>query len=335
MTVRVGVVGAGRMGANHIRVLGHLEEVELVGVAEPDPETAERVARRARVTVYAEYQAMMREQKPDAVVVAVPAAAHRQVAIDCLRSGAHVLLEKPIAVRSADAMAIVEAAHVNDRCLRVGHVERFNPAVQELRRRLRAGQAGRVLQIVARRLSPFQPHIVDHGVGLDLGTHDLDVMRFLLDDEAARVFAMARRHIHTVHEDLLVGLIEFRRGVIGLLQTNWLTPAKVRDLTVLGQRGMFVVNYLPQELFFYENALVPSRWESPGDFLLGVGEGQVVRYPLEHVEPLRAEWEAFLATIDGREADGATPEDALRTVLLAEALAESARTGAAVEVAIN
>lgn len=327
MTLRVAVIGVGRMGTNHVRVIRQLDECELVAIAESDAEAAARVARRAGVTAYADHRELLATERVDCVAVAVPTALHRPVAEDCLDAGVHVLLEKPIALDAEDAREIIEAARRSGRQLRIGHVERFNPAVRELRTRLQDGQAGRILQIVARRMSPFQPHIKDHGVGLDLGTHELDVMRFLLGEEPARVFAMARRHIHSEHDDLLVGLIEFEGGAVGVLETNWLTPAKVRDLAVLGQRGMFALAYLSQDLEFYENALVPSRWEGAGDFLVGVGEGRMVRYPIEHVEPLRAEWEAFLAAVEGREADGATGEDALRTVLLADALARSAASG--------
>jgi predicted dehydrogenase len=333
MTLRIALVGAGHMGANHARVLGQLDDCELVAIAEQDPAAGARVARRAKVPLYRDVEELLRRERPDGVAVAVPTGLHRFVTEACLAAGAHVLVEKPIALRSEDAVAMIEAARVAGRQLRVGHTERFNPAVQALRERLKKGQAGRVLQIVTRRMSPYQPHVKDHGVVLDLGTHDLDVMRFLLDAEPVRVFAMSRRHIHTEFDDLMIGLVEFEGGTVGLLETNWLTPTKVRDLEILGQRGLFVINYLPQELFFYENAIVPSSWDGPGDFLLGVGEGPLVRYPLERTEPLRAEWEAFVAAVEGREDRATTGEDALQTLLLAEALTESARTGKPVLIA--
>jgi predicted dehydrogenase len=333
MTLRVALIGAGHMGANHARVVGQIDECELVAIAEPDRAAGDRVARRAKVPMYTDFEEMLRRERPDGVAIAVPTGLHRPVTEACVAAGAHVLVEKPIALRSSDAIAMIDAARAADRRLRVGHTERFNPAVVALRARLQEGQAGRLLQVVARRMSPFQPHVKDHGVVLDLGTHDLDVMRFLLRAEPVRVFAMSRRHITTAYDDLTLGLIEFDDRTVGLLETNWLTPTKVRDLEILGQRGLFVLNYLPQELFFYENAIVPSSWEGAGDFLLGVGEGQLVRYPIERIEPLRAEWDAFIAAVAGREDRATTGEDALQTLLLAEAIEESARTGAPVNIA--
>ena len=138
--------------------------------------------------------------------------------------------------------------------LTVGHIERFNPAVVELQARLRAGELGRVFQVHARRVGPFPERVRDVGVVLDLAPHDIDVMRFLLDSEVARVQAETEQRINTEHEDMLAGVLRFANGVVGVLDINWLTPTKIRELSVLGERGMFVVDYLARELTFYENA---------------------------------------------------------------------------------
>jgi predicted dehydrogenase len=315
------------MGANHARVATELPDVELVAVADTSADAAREVARRARVPAYASVSELLRRERPELVAVAVPTSRHVAVATAALRAGAHVLVEKPIAADVRGGRALIRAARTARRVLAVGHIERANPAVQELARRLRRGEAGRVVKIHARRLSPFPERIQDAGALMDLGTHDLDVMRFLLGTEADRVWATARRSVHDRHEDLVTATILFPRGVVGLLEVDRITPTKLRELYVLGDRGMFAVNYLTQELTFYENSLVRGRWEALGNLKAGVGEGAIIRYPIEHIEPLRAEWESFVRAAQGRRATVVTGEDALRTLELAEAIRRSSRTG--------
>ena len=140
---------------------------------------------------------------------------------------------------------MIEAAAAAGRMLTVGHIERFNPAIRELRRRLDAGELGRIFQISATRLGPFPARIRDVGVVVDLAPHDLDVMRFLVGAEPVRIYAEAERRIHTDHEDLFTGIgASSRTGSLGVLNINWLTPTKQRVLTVTGERGMYVADYI-------------------------------------------------------------------------------------------
>lgn len=330
--LRGAVVGVGRMGANHARVLSELAQIEFVGVADTALRSAREIARRYGVPAYGSAEELLRETHPDVVAIAVPTQQHLAVARVVFRAGAHVLLEKPIADDLPSARAIMREAGKAKRRLFVGHIERFNPAVIELARRLRRGEAGRILQIVARRLSTLPPQVQDTGVLIDLGTHDLDVMRFLLGAEAELVWAVSRRHTHPSHEDLLVATVLFPGKVVGLMELSWLTPTKVRELAVLGDRGMFVVDYLVQRLVFYENALVPTKWTVLGTLVSGVGEGRVIRYPVEQVEPLRAEWEAFIRAVQGKPSTVVTGEEALRTLALATAIARSAKTNRVVRL---
>jgi len=315
------------MGANHARIAQDLPDVELVAVVDESVTVARRVARRMKVRPYSSVPEMLERERPDIVAVAVPTAQHAQVAVAALRAGAHVLVEKPIAADIRAARALIRASAAADRLLAVGHIERFNPAVRELARRLGRGEAGRIIKVHARRLSPFPERIQDVGVLVDLGTHDLDIMRSLLHVEAVRVWATSRRDPRRHHEDLVAATIQFPGGIIGLLEVDRLTPTKVRELSVLGDRGMFVVNYLTQELVFYENSIVRARWEALGNLVTGVGEGAINHYPIEHIEPLRAEWEAFVRAARGRRASIVTGADALRTLELADAIRRSAESG--------
>jgi UDP-N-acetylglucosamine 3-dehydrogenase len=321
---RLGLIGAGSMGRNHLRVLADLEGAELVAVCDQDPATRSAAARKYGVATHGTWNEMFEREKLDAVVVAVPTQFHLEVARAALASGLHVLVEKPIAANLEEGKALIQAAAQADRILAVGHIERFNPAVRELKRRVEAGELGRVYQVHAVRNGPFAPRVRDVGVVIDLATHDLDVMYEVVGSEVKRLYAETEQRIHTEHEDLLNALLKFDSGAIGVLQANWLTPTKIRQLSVLGEKGLFVANYLTQELTYYKNANIELDWDSQNN-PSGVSEGEMVRYPVVQAEPLRLELKSFLSSV----ATGGPPEvdgnAGLRALQLAEALIASAR----------
>ncbi|MBI3964752.1 MAG: Gfo/Idh/MocA family oxidoreductase [Chloroflexi bacterium] len=294
--VRVAVIGLGAMGRNHVKTYADLAGAELVAVADSNPVTVEGATRGRAVRGYTDFRELLANEKVAAVSVVVPTTLHAEVAGAALAAGVHVLVEKPIAGTIEDGEWLVERARAVDRILTVGHIERYNPAIVELKRRVQAGELGKVFQIQARRTGPFPDRIRDVGVVIDLATHDLDVMRYVLGSEIERVYAETARRIHTAHEDLVSGLIRFTSGAIGHFDVNWLTPTKIRELTVTGERGMFVANYLTQELSFYANNHLQTSWEAL-DTLTGVSEGDMTRYSIQRKEPLRAELEAFVAAV--------------------------------------
>jgi predicted dehydrogenase len=327
------------MGANHARVYGEIDGVELAAVADTD---AARVAagidgRAARG--YNDYRRLLDEERIDFVSVCVPTRAHLDVAADVIAHGVPLLVEKPLAGTLDEGRRIAELARAAGVPLTAGHIERFNPAVVELKRRLLAGELGRVYQVHARRVGPFPERVRDVGVVLDLAPHDIDVMRFLLESEITRVHAETEQRINTEREDMLIGMLRFGNGVVGVLDVNWLTPTKIRELSVLGERGMFVVDYLARELTFFENARAgaPGRERQPADWaarhLKGVSEGARHAIAIDKREPLRVELEAFVAAVRDGTPPAVSPDDALAAIAVSEALVRAAEAGAAVEVA--
>jgi len=333
------VIGLGAMGINHARVYGEMEGVELVAAADPAAERrrlATRPPSAGSLRTYADYREMLARERLDLVSVAVPTRLHREVALAALERRVATLVEKPIAADLEEGQAILTAAEKAGCQLMVGHVERFNPAVQELKRRLEAGELGRVFLARAERVGPFSQRTRDVGVVQDLATHDIDVMRFLLASEVERVYAETEAGLRTEHEDLLSAVMRFRSGVVGLLEVNWLTPAKVRRLALVGEAGMFVVDYLTQELVFYEResteaACPPGQGPSLAA-LTGGGEGAMTRIPVEKKEPLRAELEAFAESVARGTPSPVLAEDALAAVEVATRLVESGRTGRVVQL---
>jgi UDP-N-acetylglucosamine 3-dehydrogenase len=324
---RVAVVGVGSMGKNHARVYQEISNVELVAVVDRDRTTAVDAGRTYHVPAYQDIAEMVQKEKPEAVSAVIPTQDHFLVVKRLLDLGCHVLVEKPIATTVEESQELISMAEESGRILMVGHIERFNPAVVELKRRLLAGELGRVFQIHTRRLGPFPARIQDVGVVMDLATHDLDIMRFLTGSEVIRVYSEIRRELHSSQEDLFAGIIRFVDGTVGLLEINWLTPTKIRELYVTGERGMYRVNYLTQDLCFYENAETNGSNWSTLSLLRGVSEGMTVQYAIHKREPLRAELESFISCIKGRCINLANGSDAQAALVLAQALVDSAKAG--------
>ncbi len=330
--MKVAVIGVGSMGKNHARVYSELPEVELVAVVDADLKTAEAVAANLGARVYADPGEMLKKEKPEAVSIAVPTALHTQVGLMALESGAHVLMEKPIAATVEEGRLLIEKARQVNRQLMVGHIVRFNPAMQVLKQKLTDGELGRIFQIFCRRAGPFPARIRDVGVVVDLAPHDVDVMRFLIGAEPLRVYAETERRIHTDHEDLLWGLLRFPDGVVGSLEINWLTPTKIREVLVLGERGLFRIDDLTQDLYFYENAQVNGDLWPALKTLKGVSEGHMIRYAIQRYEPLKAELQAFLGSVKGGKPVPVGGEDGLEALRLALALVESGKKHQVIEV---
>lgn len=312
MQVRIGVIGAGSMGINHLRVLRDFneEQIQLVGVAETYESNLKRAMSRFHVDGYTDYRQMVEETRPDLVAVVVPTYLHFEIASYLLDRGIDVLVEKPIASTVEEAHALIQLAHLRGAKLAVGHVERFNPAVIEVKRRLVAGELGQVFHLLARRLGPFPPRIRDVGVTLDLATHDIDIMRYLADAEVQRVYAETQRRIHNTYEDLLLGVLRFSNNAIGVLDVNWLTPNKVRELSITGEKGMYLINYLTQDVYFYENDYTTTTWEALRS-LTGVSEGTMTRLKVQKAEPLRLEYENVVAALAQDIAPMVTGEDGM------------------------
>lgn len=330
---RVAVIGSGSMGRNHTRVYSELPEADLVAIADASEATANTVAGQFGIKAYSDYRTLLEKERPDAVTIAVPTALHHQVALAALQAGAHVLVEKPIAATLEEGRDLIAKARSANRLLMVGHIVRFNPAIQVLKAKLQAGDLGRIFQVFCRRAGPFPARIRDVGVVVDLAPHDVDIMRFLIGAEPLRVYAETEQRIHTEHEDLLFGMLRFPDGVTAALEINWLTPTKLREVLVLGERGLFRVDDLTQDLYFYENAHANSELWPALSSLKGVSEGSMVRYALQRYEPLKAELQAFLKAARGEAPVPVTGEDGLAALRLALALVESGETHRVIEVA--
>lgn len=325
--LRIALIGAGMMGANHARIVADSPDAELAAVCDVNVRAARALAERYRCGAYADVESLLAGEKIDGAIVATTTSEHLRVASLLIGSGAHVLIEKPIADSVEAARTLIAAAATAGVALAVGHIERFNPAVLALKQRLSRGELGRLFEISTQRKGPFPPRVQDVGVVIDLAVHDLDAVLFVSGSVPVRVYAEVARRIHSSHEDQLHGLLRLANGVIASLSVTWLSPTKVRDLTVTGERGMFRVDYLTQDLYQYENAAADTTEYEALAVLRGVKEGRMIRHVINKVEPLRAEFDAFVAAIRGDRSRIVTGEDGLAALTLAHAMLRSGASG--------
>lgn len=329
--MKVAVIGVGSMGRNHARVFSELPEAELVAVSDADAKQADAAAEKFGARAYTEYRELLEKEKPDAVSIAVPTVLHEEAGVAALESGAHVLMEKPIAATVEEGQRLIAKARSAGRKLMVGHIVRFNPAIQALKQKLAAGELGRIFQVFCRRAGPFPARIRDVGVVVDLAPHDVDLMRFLTDADPVRLYAEIEQRLHTDHEDLLWGVLRFADGITGSLEINWLTPTKVRETLVLGERGLFRVDDLTQDLYFFENAQAKDVQWATLQTLKGVSEGSMTRFAIPRFEPLKAELQSFLKAIQDEKPVPVSGEDGLAALRISLALVESGQSHRVIE----
>jgi predicted dehydrogenase len=319
--LRLGLVGLGSMGRNHVRVIGGHPETRLVAVADPDEAALAAAVAQTGAKGWSDPLEMIAQATLDGLVIAAPTTLHGPLAHAAIARGIPVLVEKPLAETHALALAIVAAGRAAGVPVQVGHVERYNPAVLRLGELLRDGWLGTIYAIASRRAGPFPARIRDVGVTVDLATHDADMLSWVAGERPRRVYAELARRKHASHEDLLFGLLNFPSGAAGMLDVNWLTPAKRRQLSVVGEAGMFELDYLTQRLTFTRSDLGSKR------LIAGYAPtftGDVLDIEVDSHEPLQAQLDAFVRSIRTGERPYVDGEDGAWAVRIATGLLESA-----------
>jgi UDP-N-acetylglucosamine 3-dehydrogenase len=327
--LRIGLVGLGSMGRNHLRVISDHPDAKLAGVADPDGATLEAAVLQTGATGFADALEMIDAMRLDAVVIAAPTTAHVPLALAAIERGLGVLVEKPLAATVDDALEIVSAARRSGVRVQVGHVERYNPAVLEMGRLMREGWLSTIYAITSRRAGPFPARIRDVGVTVDLGTHDVDILSWIAGERPIRVYAETAQRLHATHEDLTFGLMHFPSGATGFLDVDWLTPAKRRSLVAVGEEGMFELDYLTQKLTFTRsNVDKPLLIEGYATTFTG----DVAEIPVVSKEPLRAELDEFVRVLRTGDRPYVDAEDGLWAVAIANALLAAAREGRPIDL---
>ena len=304
--LRAGVIGVGAMGKHHARIYSKMNEVELVGVADVDERRAAEVAAEYDTEAFTDCERLLKKDL-DAVSIAVPTSLHKEIALKAANYGVHMLVEKPIAESLKSADAIIDAARRENLKLMVGHIERFNPAILKLKELVSAGELGQIISISCRRVGPYPPRIRDVGIIIDLAVHDIDAISYLYGKRALSVYSIAGNSFH-IKEDYASILLQYEDKKSGMVETNWLTPHKIRKLTVTGTGGVAHADYLEQSL---------EIWE----------EGGVREVEIEKREPLKNELEHFIHAIMNDEEPSPSGEEGKYTLYVAISAIESYEKG--------
>ncbi|OYY11531.1 MAG: oxidoreductase [Rhizobiales bacterium 35-68-8] len=297
--LRVGVAGIGIMGSNHARVLASLPEAELVAVADPDTAQAQRVASFLGCEAVADHHALL-ALGLDAVIVAAPTHLHHPVALDVIRAGTSVLVEKPVASTVAEGREIVDAARAKGVTLMIGHVERFNPAVQAVKKAIEGEE---LLSIAITRVGPFPPRMSNVGVVIDLAVHDIDLIRWFTGSDIAEVQPQTSSAV-AERED--IALLQFRTvsGVLAHINTNWLTPFKARTVHVATRKKYVMGDLLTRQ--------VTECFDYRPD-----GSYSMRHLPVAYAEPLRMELEQFLEAVRTGKAPPVTGDEGVASLEIA------------------
>ena len=325
--LKVGLIGLGVMGKNHLRVIGSTEGIELTGIVDPQ---ATDLAAEIKVPIYTDINEI-KKLSLDYCVVAAPTAFHEEISLWLIEEGIPFLLEKPIASNSQSAEKIITAAKKNNVKAGIGHIERYNSALRLAREEISEGVLGNIYQITTKRQGYFPSRISDVGVVLDLATHDIDLTAWLVGEKYLNLGAHSAFRSGRTHEDLISITGNLANGIVVNHLVNWLSPLKERSIQVIGEKGIFIVDTLLSELTFYENG---SNFivNSEKDTFKGVSQGEVIKYEFSKYEPLRAEHEAFRDFILGKSEEIVSLESAFQTLQVAEAVIKSSKTNVMVKL---
>ncbi|MEM9005399.1 MAG: Gfo/Idh/MocA family oxidoreductase [Cyanobacteria bacterium P01_F01_bin.86] len=321
--IRVGVIGVGNMGQHHARVLSRLKDVELVGVSDVNIELGLDTAGKYRVRFFENYQDLL--EHVDAVCVAVPTRLHHTVGMDCMRSGVHVLIEKPIAASIAEAESLVNAAAESNCILQVGHIERFNPAFKELRNVLRTEE---VLALEARRMSPYSARANDVSVVLDLMIHDIDLLLELAASPVVKLSASgSQSSSNSGYLDYVTATLGFANGIVATLTSSKVTHRKIRTIAAHCRDSLTEADFLNNDILI--NRQTTANTKTDYGQVLYRQDGLIEKVYTSNIEPLHAELEHFVNCVRGGEKPSVGGEQALKALRLASLIEQMALDGTA------
>ena len=324
--LRAGLVGLGMMGRHHARVLSSLAGVDFVGICDPAGDVSNSSQGRPIHNSISQLIAL----GLDYAIVAVPTIYHLKICQALATAGIHALVEKPLSNDSITSKALITDFSKAGLIGAVGHIERYNPALQEARRRLE--QLGSLYQVVTRRQGPLPIRITDVGVVNDLATHDIDLTSWITGQQYSSVSARMAYRTGRKHEDLVAIVGSLQDGIITNHLVNWLSPLKERVTILTGENGVFVANTLTADLTFYANGSTLSNWSEIAHYR-GVSEGDVIQYAISKKEPLLTEHENFRDAILGKSSNIVTLEQGLTNILVAEAIIKSSESGRTIKIA--
>ncbi|MDO5825243.1 MAG: oxidoreductase [Methanosphaera sp. rholeuAM130] len=304
----VGVIGVGAMGYNHVRIYSELENANLLAISDMVRGTLDNVSKEFNTIGYVDYDNILQIDDIEAVNICVPTVFHHDVVMRAIEAGKNVLVEKPVASHITEAKEMIDAAEDAGVILATGHVERFNPAVRVAKKLLQEGEIGEVVTANAKRLGPYPPRIRDVGVATDLAIHDIDIFNYLFESKAEMVFANMSSNLKNCEfEDHAEIMTKYENGALSILETNWLTPYKKRQLNITGVDGIISVDYGSQSVTLYKE------------------NNHVEEVKVENKEPLKEELRSFVNAVQSNKEAEVTGTDGYEALRIVEAAMKSSK----------
>ncbi len=313
--LRTAVIGTGFWGKNQARVLSQIESVDLACVCDVKETNARAVSAEFHIPYSTSVDELLSRKDIDAVTVCTPTTTHKEIATQALMAGKNVLVEKPMTNTVTEGKELISLAKRQGLRLMPGHIERFNPAVDYLKSLVDNGKLGTVTLLLARRVGRWPERIGDVGVVRDSAIHDIDLARYIFDDEVSSVHAKIGSIRHT-KEDYAEIMLGFRDGGTAFIDANWLTPRKTRTLVVTGSDATAQLDYISQEVSLE-------------------GSGGSIRPKLERMEPLRVELTHFAEAVLNNRDFRVNAEDGLRAVEICEVVLRSGTSGRTITLAVS
>jgi len=309
----VAVIGAGFWGRNHARIFKELKETELLAVCDINAERAKNVAKQFDVKAYTSTGKMLKGKDIEALSICTWSINLAKEALKALKAGKHVLVEKPMATNVKQAEKMVKTAKEKGLHLTVGFLMRFIPGIQHIKSAIENKTIGNLVCATAKRVSEWPERIGDIGVVKDTAIHDIDIIRYLFNEEPISVYAKAGNMKHKKFEDYAQIMLTFDRGGSAFIESNWLTPYKTRTLVITGSKAIMKLDYITQELTIED-----------------AKETMQPRYIWQ--EPLKLELQHFANCILKKEKPLITGMDGLKALQIAEAALRSSATGRVVKL---
>ena len=318
--IRTGVIGVGSMGQNHARIYSEISD--FVAISDPDQIQGLKIAEKFGVEWFENYEDML--NAVDAVSISVPTFLHKTIAENVAKAGVHMLVEKPLAISEMEASDIIKASKKYNVVLAVGHVERHNPVVTSLKSFLNDNACGQILSLSARRFSNYPHRITDVGVLFDLTIHDVDVINNIVNCNPISVYASGGKSMNNSYEDFVCLVINYENGIVGICQTNWLTPMKVRDLSITTTKNFISMDFLNKNVNVmnseYGNIDQSNLYDTEINF-------KSKALQVNEIEPLKSELNDFLMSIRMKAKPLVSGEDGLKAVSIVQAGLKSIQDG--------
>ncbi len=305
--VAVGVIGTGFWGENQVRVLRQSRIADLIATCDANEKRAKEIGTKYGVPWYTDIEKFLRIPDLEAVTVCTPTQTHLKVGLSAIEAGKNLLIEKPMTGEDRAAEKLVNSARKAGVKLLVGFIERFNPGVRAVKKMLTQKIVGNVIIATGRRVARWPLRIGDVGVVKDTAIHDIDAMRYLLEEEVLAVFAQTGSLRRRSYEDYAEMMLRFDGGTTGFIDANWLTPRKVRTLIITGSEATINLDYITQEI-----TLENSK--------------QLVKPYTPWAEPLKLELESFVTTIIQDRVGSPSGDDALRAIRVCDAALRSGKS---------